>query len=43
MIHFIMCALFVAFMIFLVLGFNAQMREKQEKREKLKNERETKK
>ncbi|QKF85897.1 alpha-2,3-sialyltransferase [Campylobacter blaseri] len=33
MIHYIMITLFVIFMIFLVVGFNKQMIEKNEKRQ----------
>lgn len=36
-INYIMGALFVLFMVFLVLGFNKQMQEKSKQREKNKN------
>lgn len=38
MIHYVIAALFVAFMIFLIIGFNKQMLERNEKRNQRKRD-----
>lgn len=38
MIHYVIVALFVAFMIFLIVGFNKQMLERNEKRNQRKKD-----